>query len=56
MKEYFKYVYSDYLEKMIPFRFQFKNKTYEWNELDLVYYNIDTDEDYFEELPKGAVI
>lgn len=54
MKKYFKYIYSDSLNEMVVREFTYKNKKYEWDDLDLVYYNVDSDEDYFQEVPKGA--
>ena len=54
MKKYFKYIYSDSLNEMVVREFKKKKKKYEWDDLDLVYYNVDSDEDYFQEVPKGA--
>lgn len=41
----YKYIWSDYLEEMIPEKVVYKNEVYYWNEEDLIYYNIATDED-----------
>lgn len=41
----YKYIWSDYLEEMIPAKVVYKNEVYYWNEDDLIYYNIATDED-----------
>lgn len=54
MKDYFKYIYSDSLDEMVLRKFEYKGKTYEWDDLDMVYYNVDSDEDWFEEIPNGA--
>ena len=34
--------------------FEYKGNIYVWNEDDEVYYNENSDEDYFMEVPKGA--
>lgn len=56
MKDYFKYIYSDSLDEIVIKQFTYKNKTYEWNVADMLYYNVDEDDDWFEEIPKGAII
>lgn len=34
------YIYSEYLDEMIPHYVQYSGDVYAWNEYDLVYYNI----------------
>lgn len=50
----FKYTYSDSLNEMVVERFYYKNRLYIWNDYDLVYYNIDSEEEWFEEVPSEA--
>ena len=50
----FKYTYSDSLNEMVIEKFYYKNKLYIWNDYDLVYYNSDTEEDWFEEVLSKA--
>lgn len=40
------YIYSKYLKEMIPHYVQYSGEVYKWNEEDLLYYNILSDEDY----------
>lgn len=40
------YIYSKYLEEMLPNYVQYSGEVYKWNEEDLLYYNILSDEDY----------
>jgi hypothetical protein len=38
------YIYSKYLDEMIPHYVQYSGEVYVWNEEDLVYYNISRSE------------
>ena len=40
------YIYSKYLDEMIPQYVQYAGEVYKWYEDDLLYYNILSDEDY----------
>lgn len=48
------YIYSDSLDEMVLKSFIYKGKRYIWNDLDCVYYNADSDEDWFMEVPETA--
>lgn len=49
-----KTIYSDYLEKKIPVGFTVDTVHYSWCEEDLVYWNDETEEDYYMEVPTNA--
>lgn len=51
-----KTIYSDYLEEMIPVGFTVDTVHYTWNEEDLVYWSDETDDDYYMEVPKRAIL
>lgn len=38
------YIYSKYLDEMIPYYVQYSGEVYVWNDEDLVYYNISRSE------------
>lgn len=40
------YIYSKYLDEMIPHHVQYAGEVYKWYEDDLLYYNILSDKDY----------
>lgn len=48
------YIYSEYLGTMIIRSFTYHGYTYKWCEDDLLYWNTDTEEDYFSEVPEDA--
>ena len=52
-------IWSESLENMVHSGFTIRDdgidKHYSWNDEDCVFYNDDTDEDYFDKVPDGAV-
>lgn len=51
-----KMIYSDYLEEMVVSGFTVGETHYSWNEIDLVYWSDETDDDYYMEVPKSAIL
>ena len=48
-------MWSDSLEEMVHVGFTYNINHYSWNDEDCLFYNDDTDEDYFMEAPDNAV-
>lgn len=51
-----KYVYSHALDEMVLERFMYHGQVYIWNDIDMVYYSEDSDEDWFQEVPEDICI
>ena len=52
----YKLIYSDYLDEMVPEGFQYKGHEYRWCESDLCYYDVESDESYYVNIPEGAYL
>ena len=48
-------IYSDSLECMVHKGFSYHHSHYTWNDEDCVYWNDDTDDDYYMEIPSDAI-
>ena len=48
--------WSRSLDDCVYAGFTFKKKHYEWDDIDCVYYSDDSDEDFFMEVPRTAVV
>lgn len=46
-----KYIYSHSLDDIVLKAFYYKGKHYTWNDIDCVYYDDDTEENYFMDVP-----
>lgn len=51
-----KMIYSDSLDEMVIFGFSIHGVHYTWNDDDCVYWSDMTDDDYYMEVPKNAII
>lgn len=49
------YIYSDSLDEMVLKGFTYKGKHYTWNDPDCVYYQDDVDDEWYDEVPEGAI-
>lgn len=48
--------WSRSLDTCVEAGFTFRGTHYEWNDFDCLYYSDDSDEDYFMEIPRKAVV
>ncbi len=53
-EEKMKYIYSESLGYMVVELFRWNGRLYKWNDLDCVFYNEESDEDYFMTVPDDA--
>lgn len=50
----FKYIWSDSLEQLVVSEFYYNGKQYKWNDIDVVYYWIQSDDTFLMEVPLNA--
>lgn len=48
--------WSRSLDNCVYAGFIYRRHHYEWNDIDCLYYSDDSDEDYFAEVPEGALL